>query len=390
MSQNKLVSTIYLTSRLTDCTRESNYIYGYINDLKKDDIIYLKTLIEIIEISNPTDNANIDIEDLVSFLNKKISIEFKIGDITSYYETFEDFLLANKFELNQSDFFIKELNYRANDPVNDIIKNYETNLKLISFLKEICDYDKAFGINLKLFYYKVGNRIELDINYNTEYIKKINFIIDDNFIIKIKEPVNGSDRKQLFINELINFLDKNGTSYEKLLEGWEILIANYDKSYSLFLSGFSFDKIKNSSTEYFRNIVDRIYDSIAKVSNYIFGVPIGFIFLLNNFDYTGVSILKNSGVLILGIIFFIMIWFVLFKNILESINAIKKELSNFLDKINNIADLTEIYNELLKFKQVDLKKQYTKITIVKVLTSIIFILFCLTYLYIFIDLSIFI
>lgn len=386
MSNNKLDCTIFLINRFNNFTREDNYIYGTIIYLINDDIQYLNTLLEneLIEISNPTDNSNINLKEINKHLNKNVSIEFKIGAIGSYYETREEFVNKNKFNLNNSDYYIKEINYRSNNSIsNEFIKRYETNIKLINFLKKVCDYEKSLGMILKLFYYKTVNGIELDIDYTFEDLYKINFTIEEKFIDKIQEPINGNDKKQLFINELINFLDKNGNSFQKLILGWETLLLNYERSYSLFLSGFSFDKIKNSSTEYFQNIADRIYDSIAKASNYIFGVPIGFIFLINNFDFTGNSILKNSGVLFLGILFFIMIWYILFNNINQSIKAIEKDLERFLNKIKTIKELNEIYTELLEFKDNDIQQQYRKIVIVKILTSIIFGVFVYTYIYIY-------
>ncbi|MEC4004893.1 hypothetical protein OX283_009520 [Flavobacterium sp. SUN052] len=391
MSQNKLDCTIFLINRLSNCTKDVSYIYGSIDNLSNSDLEYLSTLINsnLVEISNYSDKSSIDFNSINNYLNRTISIEFKIGDVTSYYETSDEFISKNKFQINQQDYFIKELDYRANTSTNNLIENYKTNLRLINFLKEICDNEKSLGLYLKLFFYKAGNGIELEIKYEIEDIKKIKFTISENFTDIFNDLINGSDRKQLFINELINFLDKNGNSYQKLIDGWDILLLNYEKSYSLFLSGFSFDKIKNSSTEYFQDINDRIYDSVSKASNYIFGVPIGYILLLNNFDFNGELILKNFCVLLLGIIFFIMIWCVLFNNVKQSIKAIEKDLVKFLDKINNIVALVQIHKELSDFKTVDLKKQYNKIKLVKILTILIFAIFCFTYTFIFINLSVF-
>jgi hypothetical protein len=390
---NKLDCAVSLTNRLINYSKNGSYIYGTIENLLENDLPYLEILINLslVEISNPIDKSSVDFHSINTFLTKDVFIEFKVGNISTYYDTLYDFITKNKFKLRQTDYFIKELNYRAsrNIKINDFIIKYKTNLELIDFLKDICDYDKSLGNVLKLFFYRTSNGVELDIEYTLEDIKKIKFNIDENFILNFKVALKGSDRKQLFINELINFLDKNGNSYQKLLEGWDILISNYEISYALFLEGFSFDKIKNSSTEYFQNIVDRIYDSIAKASNYIFGVPIGFIFLLNNFDFSGISIFKNTNILILGIIFYTMIRVILFENIKQSIEAIEDELEKFLKKIENYTELNEIHEQLINFKNIDLKRQYSKIHLVKVLTTIIFIIFCLTYLYVFIDLSIF-
>lgn len=191
------------------------------------------------------------------------------------------------------------------------------------------------------------------------------------------------------MNELINFLEKNNKSYEKLIQGWDNLISNYNKSYSLFLSGFSFEKIKTSSTEHFQKLVDKIYESIGKAANYIFGIPIGYILILNNFDFSGLSILKNFILLLLGLIFLLLIWFILFKNIDESIEAIKFEIIDFIEKIETVSELDSIKNKLENLKEVEIKKQYNKLKIVKTLTIVIYSIIVIIFCWVFIDKSIF-
>lgn len=84
-----------------------------------------------------------------------------------------------------------------------------------------------------------------------------------------------------------------------------------------------------------------------------------------------------------------MIWYILFKNIRQSINAIETDLLKFSDKIINVSELSLIHKELLDFKDNDLQKQYDKILLVKILTVLIFAIFCLAYTYIFINTSVF-
>ena len=122
--------------------------------------------------------------------------------------------------------------------------------------------------------------------------------------------ISHKDKKELFINELVNFIENNSSDYLTIVKNWKIILNSYNKSYKLYLAGFSFEKIKTSSNEHFQKLLDRIYDSISKVSGYIFGIPIGFILLLNYFDYTGSLIFKNIVILLLSILFFVLIWFI--------------------------------------------------------------------------------
>jgi len=389
---NKILdSTILLVKKLDSKVTEIGYNAGAINILSKDDIDAIIPLEELQLIEIFTDNSiSIEKNKLIDYIGQKVKLEINTGEISNYFETLEDFIAGNKFECKLTDFFIADIDYRENISENNIISNYKSNLQLIIFLKEIAENKKVSSNEIELFFYKSGKGVDIKINYELQQLGEFSALINSEFKRQLLEPFNGEDKKQLFINELINFLEKNGKSYTKLILGWDNLISNYNKSYSLFLSGFSFEKIKTSSNEHFQKLVDRIYESIGKVANYIFGIPIGYILLLNNFDFTGVLLIKNCILLILGFIFLILIWFVLFKNIDESIQAIKEDIVDFIKKIENVSELESIKEKLEKLRDKEIKKQQSKLSLVKFLTIVIYGMIVLIFFWVYIDKSIFI
>ena len=201
--------------------------------------------------------------------------------------------------------------------------------------------------------------------------------------------ISHKDKKELFINELVNFIENNSSDYLTIVKNWKIILNSYNKSYKLYLAGFSFEKIKTSSNEHFQKLLDRIYDSISKVSGYIFGIPIGFILLLNYFDYTGSLIFKNVVILLLSILFFFLIWYILLKNIKESIDAIETDIDDFIVLISTVAVLNPIKEKLEILKKDSIKKQRNKLLIVKGVTISIFTLTVIVFSYIFLDISVY-
>lgn len=392
IQSNKILDcTILLVKKLDVKVTEIGYNVGSINILSQDDIDAIIPLEELQLIEIFTDNSiSIEKNQLIDFIGQKVKLEINTGEIPNYFETLEDFIAGNKFECKLIDFYIADVEYRENISANDLVVNYQSNLQLIDFLKDISENKKILSNEIELFFYKSGKGATIKISYELEQLKEFNVSITTEFKAQLLAPFKGEDKKQLFINELVNFIEKNGNSYLKLIQGWDNLITNYHKSYSLFLSGFSFEKIKTSSTEHFQKLVDRIYESIGKVANYIFGIPIGYILLLNNFDFTGELLIKNLILLLLGLIFLLLIWFVLFKNIDESITAIVDDIDGFIEKIENISELETIQNKLLKLKDEEIKKQRGKLKLVKVLTITIYLLICFIFCFIFIDKSIYI
>lgn len=174
-----------------------------------------------------------------------------------------------------------------------------------------------------------------------------------------------------------------------IVKNWKTILSSYNKSYKLYLAGFSFEKIKTSSNEHFQKLLERIYDSISKVSGYIFGIPIGFILLLNYFDYTGLLIFKNVVILLLSILFFVLIWYILLKNIKESIDAIEEDIDDFINLISTVAVLNPIKDKLESLKKGSIKKQRNKLLIVKGVTISIFALTIIVFFFIFFDESVY-
>ncbi|MBF6654030.1 hypothetical protein C3B47_14325 [Flavobacterium columnare] len=270
---NLLENIIFIVKNIQKSSVESGYTLGKIliseDIFKKINEIDNNNNNNIIEIE--INNQSIDLEELKSEVNSTGHIKIKTGDISNYFETIEDFISGNKFECKHQDYYIREVDYRDSLNENELIEKYKKNLILIDFLKELSNQIKKSGNKLELFFYKSGIGVDVKIDYEIQNLKNFEFTITDDFKSQILDAFNGKDKKELFVNELINLLEKNNNSYSKLVENWNTLISNYQKSYSLFIAGFSFEKIKTSSNEHFQKLVDRIYESIGKASNYIFG-----------------------------------------------------------------------------------------------------------------------
>jgi hypothetical protein len=348
---------------------------------------------ELIEVLDTNKVENILKPDIGNFLDKLIHIEIRTGDIYCYFETINDFLNGNRFKLENDLFYIAELDYYSENisTQNDLIKNYNKNIELIDFLTSISHSHSLVGDQLKLVIYRASSSIvEIDIKYSINDLESFSALEGITALKnELSDPTSHGDKKELFINDFVNFIENNSNDYLVIIRKWKAIISTYNKSYKIYIAGFSFEKIKSSSNEHFQKLLDRIYDSISKVSGYIFGIPVGFILLLNYFDYTGSLLFKNIVILLLSILFFVLIWFILLRNIKESIEAIEDDIDDFINLISTVAVLNPIKEKLENLKKVSIKKQRNKLLIVKGVTISIFVLTVLVYLFIFIDISVF-
>lgn len=397
MMKSLLNSTVVIIRLIESKKADSFSTTGFIeiNAVSIDHIKLMldNEIIEIVTVGESDDIKNIFKEDINNFIAKQVHLEIRTGGVNCYFETINDFLNGNKFTLKDKLFYIAENDYYSYEStvVNELVSNYFKNIELIDFLNSLSHSQHQIGNQLKYYFYRISNsNVEIDIKYS---VKDLDFFSDLEGLHELKneflDTIGHKDKRELFINELVNFIESNSSDYLTIVQNWKTILCSYNKSYKLYLAGFSFEKIKSSSNEHFQKLLDRIYDSISKVSGYIFGIPIGFILLLNYFDYSGLLIFKNIVVLILSILFFILIWFILLTNIKESIDAIETDIDDFIKLISTATELKAIKEKLQSLKDISLKKQRRKLFIVRGVTSLIFLLTILVFTYIFLDLSIF-
>lgn len=356
-------------------------------------LLFDKEIIDVLSIGEPNEIKNISKDKILHFINQQVHLEIRTGDVNCYFETIQDFLNGNRFKLKNDLFYIAENDYYSAESLNDIdfVSNYNKNIELISLLNSLSHSNYAIGNQLKYHFYRASNSIvEIDIKYAAEDLELFTDLegfkeLENEF----SDPIQHKDKRELFINELVNFIESNSSDYLTIIKNWKTILNAYNKSYKLYLAGFSFEKIKTSSNEHFQKLLDRIYDSISKVSGYIFGIPIGFILLMNNFDFKGELVFKNVIILLLSVLFFVLIWFILLRNIKESIDAIEEDIDDFIKLISSVTVLNSIKEKLETLKKVSLKKQRNKLQIVKGITLAIFTLTIIVFFYIFLDISVF-
>lgn len=394
----KLLDSVVQVRRLIDlqCSDSISTI-GFLviteTNIEYFDSLLDSEIIDILSVGEPNEIKSILKEDIPNFMNQQVYLDIRTGNINCYFETVNDFLNGNKFKLKSELFYIAENDYYSEESavVNEIVNNYNKNIELIDFLNSLSHTHHLIGNQLKYYFYRISNSIvEIDIKYS---IQDLDFFSELEGFQELKkeflDPISHKDKKKLFVNELVNFIECNSSDYLTIVKNWKTILNSYNKSYKLYLAGFSFEKIKTSSNEHFQKLLDRIYDSISKVSGYIFGIPIGFILLLNYFDYSGLLIFKNVIILILSILFFVLIWYILLKNIKESIDAIEEDIDEFINLISTVIVLKPIKEKLENLKKVSIKKQRNKLLIVKGVTISIFALTVIVFSYIFLDISIY-
>jgi len=310
---------------------------------------------------------NLSLDTISPRLGEQLKVLIDTSNYPNYYERFEGFIRANKFTFTPAHLFINDIDYYSEDSTeNDNFNTYLRLQKLISFLKDISSYQNQAGGKLKLLFTKPDMIGEINIDYNVNDFA--NFQLDDSINDLRSQVLDCPDnevRKRLFSAELLNILKQDSLDLNNVVSNWDKIKSSYNSSFQLYLSEFSFDKIKTSSTEYFHELTDRIHSTINKFSGYILAIPVAYILIIRFLDFEGQSIGKDTLLIVIGVLYFCLIWFVLLRNLTQAFQAIENDVSRFNVKISNETHLSEIHNVLNQKITIVIPSQKRKITLVK-------------------------
>lgn len=351
---------------------------GIVSNLSQSDIDHILPIFEHIPECEDADGNSIFDNTIRNYIGQDISIQINTGSVKGYFDTFSSFIQKNKTALKQDEFYVRDIDalYQGDKKQHGNLDAYFKNIALITLLREVADYEKQIGSDLELFFYKAEKGLTLNINYLVENLDGLFLNKLNDLKTQFSSSHDREERKQIFINELINLLNDEN-SYVVLLVKWEVLINNYEKSFKLYLEGFSFDKIKTASTHYLQELTDRIFDQINKATTNIFIVPAAYIFLIKSFELTG-GLLQNVLLLVTAFIFSLIMHRVVFANMCENLNVIKSDIASFREKIQETESLKTALDGLENTK---IDQQVGKIRLLKWCNWILFIFAAITFLY---------
>lgn len=315
---------------------------------------------------------DISIGDIIS-LELSISELYKMG----FYDTYENFILKNKYEFSQNAFYILEDKIYSKDKNNIFIRKMEIFYYFINSIKGIAKH--TFGdfdiLNAVISNEKQSVVISFEYSYkdiqnlNDEQLKKID---------EISNTINGNnlEKRNLYINEFIDFLqNKQSDDFKIVLENISELQENCCNAYQSYISNFSSNKLKFE-------INTKIIDYTTKIQNIINDAQTRLITIPSAFVLAGLALDFNQWNLMLSLknvitIASLFIFCILIQLFLSNQKAILRIID---DDIKDFKTSFKISNSIIeKFNCVDetLKKQRIRLRIITILLWLIPIFFVL-------------
>lgn len=305
-------------------------------------------------------------------IDSSVNLELSISELSKigFYDSCEYYILKNRYEKPRTPYYIYELKIFDTDS-HIFIKQHTSIQNLISSIKRAAKHtfhdieiENAIISNEKLsviisFDYSSKSLLSID----TEKLSKIDVIIrtldGDNF-----------EKRNLFINEIIDFMHKNATDkIDVLLVNIDDLYNNCESAYLFYISNYSSNKLKFEIDSKAIEFTQKIQGVINDAQSRLIAIPSAFVLAALAMDFDKLLSVKNFVTIISLFIFALLIQ--LFINNQYTILAlINENINEFKQSFKDDKNETPLSNRFLIVDEAR-KKQKCRFIIINVILWLI-------------------
>lgn len=308
-------------------------------------------------------------------IGKPINLELSLSKLCNlgFYDTCETFVAKNKYETPKEPFYIYE------NKNSDIFKTKYA--AVLSFIDSIKQISKHIYYDVNVYNAIVSSdrkSVVICLDYTSEDIEKLDEekIKKISFIEKALRE-NDFEKQNLFINELIDFVQKHNGQLQEIFDQIVELSQNCKNAYLFYISDFSSNKLKFEINTKAIEYTSKIQAVINEAQTKLIAIPSAFVLaaLALEFDKCLLPLsVKNAATSLSLFIFAILIQLFLAnqKSILRIIESDVNDYKKEFDKTN-----IELLSEKFKCVSDSLKKQKNRITIITIILWGIPALICL-------------
>lgn len=283
--------------------------------------------------------------------------------ILGFYDTFERFIEKNKYTEPAEPYYIFE-----NKETDSFVAKYTTVIRFIDSIKQIAEYTYSDTNIQNAIILSEKKSVVICLDYNSKDIENLN---DEkcNHLSFIGKALRGdnAEKQNLFINELIDFVQNYSGGLEIILVHIDELFKNCENAFQFYISGFSSNKLKfeinTKAIEYTSKIQTVINDAQTK----LIAIPSAFVLAAVALDIDRYHLpldAKNIATTLSLFVFAILIQLFLSnqRSILKIIESDIADYKKEFDKTN-----IELLSEKFKCVSESLKKQKRRIGVISII-----------------------
>ena len=270
---------------------------------------------------------------LLVFLDEKFSVEFELpADKDEFFgKNIDDLLEAGSRLLEPpASFYLAEEDFLyqgSTEKLPDHIKNYFDTALFASILLKLADHSIPKGRPKAIFLH--GEKLELDLRYKSKDINRLRGLRDfiDEFVDSEIHNIQKITIIKLVLLEMLKNNDGDSLTLPCLLERFSEFTERVNANYQLYVSEFSFDKIKSQVEKEKFDFTLKLNGVFSDMQSQLLAVPIGLVLVGSQMKMTdGFS--ATNITLWLSVIIFGFFMSLLMRNQRSTLKAIKIEIDS--------------------------------------------------------------
>lgn len=269
---------------------------------------------------------------LVAEVAAQRKIEFSFP--SNFFYNIDDFLAAPSRRISSpSEFFIADIEYRFDgDKTNapTIFKNYFQAVELFKALKSVA-YEIPKGNDIELIFIN-NEKIHLTSKYDQNHLKPLDNLpsFQDDFISSQTHKEQKSTIIKTAITTLFN--QRELIEFSEVISRFEEFFLQINNSYQLYVSEFSFLKIKAEVEKEKLEFITKLNKVFSDIQSQLLAIPAALILIGGQMEVTTYWSIKNI-LIWLGALSFSLLMNLLIRNQTHTLNAIKTEIDQQKDII---------------------------------------------------------
>lgn len=283
---------------------------------------------DLAEVSVYFDGASTLISDLdlAKQGGKRFEVVLKTREIPScpFVQTFGEILQFPEFlRKRPTCFFIEDIDCCSEDSGDspEIVSKYYSVLSFISVLQQLADFVDTSDPSAATLFFLLKEKYEVRVEYSAEDVQKGSS--SQALAHFIESSPHEANKRDIVKGIVVDVIKGNPAAFSTLVWTMDDIVRRANDNYSVFVSEFSFDKIKDEIAKRKIDFILRINKVFSDIQDKVLGVPLALIIATTQIDAKN-SYNKNTAI-IMGLSLFTIIMGMLVKNQMSNLNAIKEE-----------------------------------------------------------------
>ncbi|OEC50634.1 hypothetical protein A7K61_23255 [Pseudomonas sp. AP42] len=242
-----------------------------------------------------------------------------------------------------ADYYLIEEDYASWElTTNESLLAYQRTIKVIALLKSIADVTQAKANTAGEAIFFATRKIIMPLHYD---VKSLANVPSDAEISKLRDELfqehHKAARPDIFKRVITRFFDQELESdrFPQFLRRFREIKLAYDADFDLYISGFSFDKVREEFEKKKLDFVVKVNGASSDIMNKLIAIPVGQGLLASQMK-SDTALVAVNWALLAGSIIFAVIALMLLASQVNTLMQIKQELAHERETLKQRANPT--------------------------------------------------